>query len=243
MANGVPAETEAGMSGRPRAPRVRPTLVVAAVACVVAMAAFWGWNRCRAGGDLAALAKSKNPEDRVQAARRLAEQEGSTERGLLALLAEDGDRTVAVQAIESLGRHTTDENRALLTRLLIEKRGSVEAQAAAASALGRFKGMDPAPLVQALNTRQEAVVRAGAAQGLVRLRDANSIPALVKALEDGDSRVRIWAITAIHKMIVRRFPYDARKAPAAQRDVIRQIRDYLRSCGVAGIDELSCGVP
>ena len=63
------------------------------------------------------------------------------------------------------------------------------------------------------------------------MRNPKAIPELVAALEDPDERVRIWAITAIHKMIARRFPYDAKLPPERQRHEIDRIKDYLRRCG------------
>ena len=54
---------------------------------------------------------------------------------------------------------------------------------------------------------------------------------LVKALEDEDRWVRVWAINAIRKLVRPHFAFDARLPPGTQRERIEEIRDYLRRCG------------
>jgi hypothetical protein len=203
---------------------------------LAAIAGLWVWDRHRGGGDLGDLARSSRLTDRLQAAGDLARRDSDAARKRIARMVEDADVAVAVQAVESLGVHPRPEDRAILERVLTERRRPPEVQAAAAATLGGYPDGDPTVLMDALRTHDQPIVRAGAAQGLTRLGDARSVPALSRALEDGDARVRIWAISAIHKMVLRRFPYDARRDPSEQREVIERIRDYLRSCGVQGIE-------
>ncbi len=77
--------------------------------------------------------------------------------------------------------------------------------------------------------------RAGAAKGLARLRKAGAMGQLVKALEDPDRRVRLWAITALSRITALRFIYYARKDPASQQQNIARIKQQLRQrCGYKG---------
>jgi HEAT repeat protein len=172
----------------------------------------------------------------MEAARQLAERDSDAARKLLLRMVDDSDPAVATQAVESLGNHPDPARREVVARLLGERNRPAQVRAMAAATYGRFGGADPTPLIEAMASGEDPVVRAGAAHGLTRLKDPRSLPALLLALEDGDARVRLWAISAIHKMTVRRFQYNAAVAPAEQREVIQRIKDYLRSCGVQGIE-------
>lgn len=224
------------MSNHRQSPRTRALFIAGGGLCLVVVAGLWGWARHQRGGDLDSLARSGNAADRLAAASQLAQRDSGAVRSQLIRMLDDADVAVAAQAAESLGVNPHPDGRAALERVLAERSRPGEVQAAAAATLGEFSGVDPAILIDVLQTREQPLVRAGAAKGLTRLRDVRSVPALSRALEDSDPRVRIWAITAIHKMGARRFPYDARRDPAEQKEVILRIRDYLRACGVKGIE-------
>lgn len=185
-----------------------------------------------AGGEGASdLAKSADPRDRQQAVERLRGRGSDAARRTLRLLSRDPDKWVAVRAIRALGEDRSEANRKALAEMAADRGLSGRARGEAAATLGNFKDADTAVLTQMLAGDPNAEARAGAAKGLVRMRNPKAIPELVAALEDPDERVRIWAITAIHKMIARRFPYDAKLPPERQRHEIDRIKDYLRRCG------------
>ncbi len=172
------------------------------------------------------LANSDDPGDRKRAARALAESGSEADREKLEQLVSDPDPWVGRYAVRGL------EDPTKLRRILSDKslHGAVRGEAAAQ--LGK-KGGDAEALTRVLDPggEPEAKVRAGAAKGLGFARDPEAIPQLVEALEDPDREVRIWAITAIHRMIARRFPFDASKPPGTQRAEIRRIEEYLRKAG------------
>ncbi len=200
-------------------------------ALVVAVTAVL-WLVHGAGGGASDLAKSADPEERHKAVERLRGRSSEAARRTLRLLSRDPDRWVAVRAIRALGEDRSEANRRALTEMVTDRDLSARARGEAAATLGSFKDADPTVLTQALTSDPNAEARAGAAKGLVRMRNPKAIPELVRALEDRDPRVRIWAITAIHKMIARRFPYDAKLPPERQRGEIERIKAYLRRCGV-----------
>jgi HEAT repeat protein len=201
------------------------------VALVVVVAVvLW----CIDGGVAGArkLAKSADPQERHKAVERLRGRSSDAARQTLRLLSRDPDRWVAVRAIRALGENHSEANRRALVAMVTDRDLSARARGEAAATLGSFKDADPTVLAQALTSDPNAEARAGAAKGLLRMRNPKAIPELVQALEDRDPRVRIWAITAIHKMIARRFPYNAKLPPARQRQEIERIKAYLRRCGV-----------
>jgi HEAT repeat protein len=187
------------------------------------------WYVAQGVGAAEDLAGSSDPNDRKQAVERLRGKKSVAARRVLSALSKDTDKWVAIRAVRTLSENRGADSRDLLEKIVQDRSYNPSARGEAAAELGKFKNVDPALLTRALIGDTNAETRAGAAKGLTRLRKPET---LVKALEDKDARVRIWAITGIHKMIARRFPYDARKPPHTQRQEILRIRQYLKSCNV-----------
>ena len=211
--------------------RSKTAWVVAGVIFVAAILVI-AWHAGAFGDSTSALARSADPNDRRAAIEQLRKSGSSAASKTLSSLASDSDPWTARYAVRALGDHQNVKNRDLLTRMVTDKGLSKAARSEAAATLGKFKDADPAVLTRALVDDQDAEVRAGAAKGLARLEMPKTIPQLSKALEDPSPEVRLWAITAIHRMIVRTYPYDARKPPETQQEVIERIRKYLKQCGV-----------
>ena len=205
---------------------------IVAAAIMVAAAAVAAWRVGVFGDSGASLARSAKVEDRRAAVEALAKSGSSSASKLLSTLAGDKDPETAMLAVRALGEQQTEQNRDALSHIITDKKLSTAARSEAASTLGKFKDADPAVLTHTLTAEENPEVRAGAAKGLARLEMPSTIPQLSAALEDPSPEVRRWAITAIHRMIVRRFPYDAAKLPETQQDVIKRIRDYLKQCKV-----------
>lgn len=206
--------------------------IVAGVISVAAVLVIV-WQFGAFGDSTSALARSADPNDRRAAIELLRKRGDSGASDMLSKLANDSDPWTARYAVRALGDHQTGTNQKLLTRMVTDKGLSKAARSEAASTLGKFKDADPVVLTRALVDKDEdAEVRAGAAKGLARLEMPKTIPQLSEALEDPSPEVRLWAITAIHRMIVRTYPYDARKPPETQTEVIKRIREYLEKCGV-----------
>ncbi len=212
--------------------RAKTAWIVAGVISVAAIVVVI-WQMGAFGDSTANLADSAKVEDRRAAVEQLGKQDDDDASKLLSKLAKDADPWTARYAVRALGGHQNPTNQKLLTRMVADKGLSKAARSEAAATLGKFKKADPVVLTRTLADKDEdAEVRAGAAKGLARLEMPKTIPQLSAALEDPSPEVRLWAITAIHRMIVRSYPYDARKPPESQREVIQKIRDYLKKCGV-----------
>lgn len=205
-------------------------IVAAAILALAAVVA--AWHAGALGPSAGNLARSDRPEDRQAAIAALATAGSADASETLAALAADKDPATATLAVRALGERQTDRNHDALKRIITDKSLPPAVRSEAAYTIGSFTKADPAVLTNALAAEQEPEVRAGAAKGLAKLEMPSTIPQLSAALEDPAPEVRRWAITAIHRMIVRRFPYDAAKPPEAQQDVIKRIRDYLRQCKV-----------
>jgi plasmid stability protein len=190
------------------------------------------WRAGAFGTSTASLARSDKPEDRQAAIEALAKSRSSTATEALSALAADKNPVTAMMAVRALAEQQTPENQTVLKRIITDKQLKPAIRSEAAYNIGKFKDADPAVLTQTLASDENPDVRAGAAKGLARLEMPSTIPQLSAALEDPSPEVRRWAITAIHRMIVRRFPYDADKPPETQQDTIKRIRDYLKQCKV-----------
>lgn len=210
----------------PEGSRKKLLAVGGAAALLIAVVAAVLWHFVAGLSESQGLAGSADAADRIKAAERLDGKDGEAAQRLLRGLANDRDQTVARRAVRSITSRRLLEDIARDTKLGGAARGE------AAAALGKFADTDPTILTGLLTADPNAQARAGAAMGLARLRNVKTLPSLSQALEDGDPEVRLWAVTAIHKMILRRFPYDAKLPPAQQREVIQRIRDYLRTCGM-----------
>ena len=211
--------------------RSKTAWIVAGVISVVAVLVIV-WQVGVFGDSASALARSADPNERRAAIELLRKRGDSGASDMLSKLANDSDPWTARYAVRALGDHQTGTNQKLLTRMVTDNGLSKAARSEAAATLGKFKDADPEVLTRALAPDQDAEVRAGAAKGLARLEMPKTIPQLSAALEDPSPEVRLWAITAIHRMIVRTYPYDARKPPETQKEVIDRIREYLKKCGV-----------
>lgn len=190
------------------------------------------WQFDLFGDSASALANSADPNDRRAAVEQLSKRGDAGASELLSRLSKDSDPWTARYAVRALGEHQTGTNQKLLTRMVADTDLSTAARSEAAATLGKFKNADPEVLTRALIAEEDAEVRAGAAKGLARLEMPKTIPQLSAALEDPSPEVRLWAITAIHRMIVRTYPYDPDKPPGAQQEVIQRIREYLKAAGV-----------
>lgn len=206
-------------------------ILAGAVGLVIVLVAAWLLGAF--GESVDSLAASSDRDDRLEAIRRISESDSSSSTDRLRRMAAHSDPATARMAVRSLGYHLSELNLDALRDILDDEKLSEAARSEAASTLGKFKEADPVVLTRTLsNNKEKPEVRAGAAKGLARLEMPKTIPQLSAALEDPSPEVRLWAITAIHRMIVRRFPYDPSKPPQQQKAVIERIRTYLRQCGV-----------
>jgi HEAT repeat protein len=205
-------------------------MVAAAILALAGIVAAWQVGAF--GTSASTLARSANPEDRQAAIAALAKTRGQAASKMLTTLAADKDPGTAILAVRALGDQQAPENRDVLNRIIADKGLPKLIRSEAAYTMGTFKDADPAVLTNTLATDADPEVRAGAAKGLAKLEMPSTIPQLSAALEDPSPEVRRWAITAIHRMVVRTFPYDADKPPETQQDIIKRIRDYLRQCKV-----------
>lgn len=211
--------------------RSRTAWIVAAAILALAVIVM-AWQAGAFGTSASSLARSAKPEDRQAAIEALAKSRSSAASEMLSALAADKDPQTATMAVRALGEQQTDQNRDALNRIIDDKGLRPAVRSEAAYTMGRFKDAASAVLTKTLASEENPEVRAGAAKGLAKLEMPSTIPQLSAALEDPSPEVRRWAITAIHRMIVRRFPYDADKPPETQQEVIKRIRDYLRQCKV-----------
>ena len=139
---------------------------------------------------------------------------------------------MATKAVRSIGRVRTQRRRELLQKIARDTSRPARARGEALAVLGEFDGVPPTVLTSALSNDTNAKVRRGAAKGLIRMEEPKTIPELVNALNDPDERVRAYANTAIHNMIVRRFDFDPKRSPDEQQEVIERLKAYLTKCGV-----------
>jgi len=214
-------------------PEKTKTAWIVAGVILVAFIVVILWQMGAFGSSSEGLANSAKVEDRRAAVEQLGKRDDDGASELLSKLAKDTDPWTARYAVRALGGHRSDTNQKLLTRMVTDKALSKATRSEAAATLGKFKKADPVVLTRTLvDENEDPEVRAGAAKGLARLEMPKTIPQLSAALEDPSPEVRLWAITAIHRMIVRTYPYDARKPPDTQKEVIQRIREYLKKSGV-----------
>lgn len=211
--------------------RPRATRVAAIVLGLVGMTVLVWWI-ASSGEPSDSQMNSTNAQERIAAIAALGKSGSTSASEKLARLASHSDTTTVRYAVRALGENDSEGNRKALTGILTDTKMSAAARSEAASMLGKFKESDAALLTRTLAADESPEVRAGAAKGLARLEMPSTIPQLSAALEDPSPEVRLWAITAIHRMIGRRFPYNATKPPETQKTVIEEIRAYLRRCKV-----------
>lgn len=113
----------------------------------------------------------------------------------------------AAEALATIG--TPDAVRELITLLpkpqpgpdkRVPVRPSDVVRAGAARALARIKNPDALPALRTAASDPAIGVRLGAMQGLMDMNDAKSVPLFVKALADGDPRVRRTALRALDRV-------------------------------------------
>lgn len=206
---------------------MRKWLVIALV--VVLSAVGWLWYDEASGARAARLARSDDPEVRLEAVGELRGRETDVATKALARLTGDDDPRVASAAIRALGG-TAVESSLLLAIMTDGSSGRIRGEAAAALADGGAEHRDA--IIRVLREDPDDEARAGAARGLGRLRDRAALPALVDALDDRDGDVRVRAAAAIAKTTIARFPYDAR-APRSQR--LKQAESIRRQLAAAGM--------
>lgn len=219
----------------------RKALIFAAgLIALIAVVTAALWTVFARGEDVLHLAFSDSVEDRLKAAEELAGQDGVQARQAIRRLCRDSNGQVSLRAVRSLGQRPVAGNRDLLAELARDATLAPRVRGEAAAAYARFPDASPDMLAEMLTNEAEAEVREGAAKGLTRMAERQTSPQGVKALtpslslalEDGDARVRRWAIAAIHKMILRRFQYNPELPPQQQRQEIEAVRAYLRERGV-----------
>jgi len=211
--------------------RNRIVLLVTGFSVLVAAVTGLAWILNDPDAGAVDLATSTDAEDRHKAVERLRGRGSDAARRTLRLLSRDPDKWVAIRAVRALGQDRSRAGRETLAEIIRDGDLAAPTRGEAAATLGTLPDADSGILTEALVRDPKPEVRAGAAKGLLRMRNPKTLPQLVRALEDRDERVRIWAITAIHKMIARRFPYNAKLPPGRQRNEIRRIQAYLRRCG------------
>ena len=175
--------------------------------------------------DDSADADSPDPERRLAAIEVLAER-ADDERAVEVLhrMSNDPVPRVARAATRAIGRGRRHERNRKALRTIIVEADCGAARGEAAAALGECEDVDPAVLTRMLAKDRDPMARAGAAKGLSRRRNRDDLPELLDALEDPDSRVRLWAITAIRKITALHFQYVAERPPSEQRKEIAKIR-------------------
>jgi len=200
--------------------------VIAGVLAMVAVIMYWPADRGNPD--------SSDPGKRLAAVSALAGGTSESSVSTLHRLSGDVAPRVAVAAVRAIGAGKHERNRRILAEIVLKaERGQV--RGAAAAELGGFQETDPRPLIAVLAGDPSGQARAGAAKGLARLRKGTAMAQLVKALEDPDRRVRLWAITALSRITALRFIYYAHRAPASQQRNIARIKQQLRlRCGYKG---------
>ncbi len=207
--------------------------ILAGVLAVVAL--YLVVRMFNTGPDVASLAESSDPEDRLEAAVQIADGAAAAD-SLLSQLSADENEAVAIQAINVLGRRKSEKSRLTLTQL-IDRSKQPKVRGAAAAALGHHEKADPQILVRLLDkNKTDRTTRAGAAKGLARLAmhgRKETAPVLLRALSHEDAEVRAWAIQGIYNLSKQKFPgYDASKPGHEQAIVINFIQRKLREGGL-----------
>lgn len=207
------------------------------IACgIVAAAAAVGagaWYLYSQAGQVDRLANSSRVKDRMEAAGRLERESGAAARRLLRRLSADPEPRVALKAVWTLGRRPDEDGLDDLAEIAHDRQIAGEVRGEAAAEYGRQGGADAKLLAEMLRRDDDPEARAGAAKGLSFLADPNAAAAMVAGLSDPDRRVRLWAITGIHKLITPRLPYQAELEPPRQQRQIEAIKDYLGTRGVS----------
>jgi len=207
-------------------------ILIGGLAVLGVAVSLFAWLSSGPSNSVEELIRSEDPNQRGAAAARLGASADAEATRTLRELARDKNAWVAIKAVRALGRQKTEDRRDALGSMVNDKALGEPARAEAAATLGSFEQANPVVLTETMAKDPSPRVRAGAAKGLVRLRKPETLPELVKALSDPDTRVRAYAITAIHHMIARRYNFDPRAPVQTQQREIERIKAYLRKCGV-----------
>ncbi len=172
---------------------------------------------------------SDDADQRREAVRQLGtDASGRATEALIQASKDPADR-VACEAVVYLARRGGQAETRQLVASLRNSRPAV--RAAAAAGLGQFrlrKEVPPQPLIELVADRKEdARVRAAAADSLGRLERFEAMPALVAALEDPSAKVRGGAGRAIKEILGRDFGFRANGSNRAL--AIQKIKDVWRS--------------
>jgi len=215
------------------------------ISCVLSYAIF-------SGGDAFDDVDSPDPVRRLAAIEDLAGRTDERSVKVLRRMSNDSVPRVARAATKAIGRGYHHERNRKALRAIAAEADSGAARGAAATALGDCEDVNPKLLARMLVNDRDPMARAGAARGLVRRWDRFAKPKrpgdelsqrqkavlaevrkvalseLLDALEDPDSRVRLWAITGVRRITAMHFVYVAERPPSEQRKEIAQIRADIR---------------
>jgi hypothetical protein len=206
--------------------KMRGLVVGPVVLAVVVGLCLWCFGG--RGENAEELLTATNPHQRIAGLDALSKKTDSESRQKLVEMCSDRDDLMAAMAVWALDQRRDGDRRQTMEDLLADTSKHPKVRAAAAEYLGAEPQADPQKLMSALTGERDAKVRLGAARGLYTMRRLVTIPALVKGLEDPDDTVRYCCITALNRMMMRRFPYDPKVSPQDQAGVIEQIRAYIR---------------
>ncbi|HUU22753.1 MAG TPA: HEAT repeat domain-containing protein [Phycisphaerae bacterium] len=175
----------------------------------------------------ARLARSDDPDDRIQAVEMLRGSGGDDARETLAALAKDKSLKVSLAAAAALGA-SQDESFVGPLRGLVAGAGDPKVRGRAAAGLGRYKSSTTDELVKLLRGDKDAPVRAGAAEGLSQKRDKAAIePLLLAMADDPDLAVRKWAAEALYKTVGMRSFYNPNDSLPQRRAMVARFRSEV----------------
>jgi len=201
--------------------------ILSAVGALLLVAlSTWAWYWYGYGAQAASLARSDDPDDRLQAIRILREKRNGLARRTLHRLCSDPVTHVAVHAVRGIGAMRQEQSEAILLEVIRQpKRGRLRGEAAAV--LGHYDGTDLKLLTDIVRNDPDPDARSGALKGLARLRNVKALPALVEALSDSELKNRAFAIVAIQKVVGVRFMFDPKAAGEVRRRQVAQIVSFL----------------
>lgn len=148
---------------------------------------------------LLSMVRDENAEVRKEVAESLGEIENSNALEALTILAKDSDREVRSHAINALGN--LEDMRSLPTLVAALKDEHYDVRKYAADAIQNIDGIRTAPaaLIEALRDPHRDV-RQSAAEALGSIGDVAAVPALKRAVSDGDVEVRRNVVEALKEI-------------------------------------------
>ena len=171
---------------------------------------------------------SNSPEmhERLTAVSELVGSTDQASLDTLVRLTGDVEQRVAIASIRAIGSRR-DETAFEQLKQIAANSDNGALQGCSAAELGRFKRTDYRLLTDILLNGKDPEARAGAALGLKRLRDAESVNSLVKAMSDTDANVRGIAFEALGRTTGRWFKFDPNAPLAARAKSIATIKKKL----------------